>query len=201
MTELTPKQQMKTIILASGSPRRRELLASLGIDFEVIPPQVDEKSYDVTGLSPREKVLHLARFKGQSVASQYPDAIVISADTLVVLNDEILEKPTDEADAFSMLSRLQGQVHTVESAIAVFSNGEVYLEALSTRVKMRALTESEIRNYIATGEPMDKAGAYAIQGYGSVLVEWIEGCYFNVVGMSMVLLNQLFRQADLRLVL
>lgn len=181
------------LVLASGSPRRKELLAGLGLDFEVIRPLVDEKSINVSGLSPRDIVLKLARIKGESVAEHHPQSLVIASDTIVVLGSDVLEKPEDEADAFQMLSRLQGQTHSVFSAIAVFYQGQLQVEALETRVKMRALCETEIRAYIHTGEPMDKAGSYAIQGVGSVLIESIEGCYFNVVGMSMILLDQLCR--------
>jgi septum formation protein len=181
------------LVLASGSPRRRELLAGLGLEFEVIRPLVDEKSIDVQGLSPIEIVLKLSRLKGESVAVHHPDSLVIASDTIVVVDGDVLEKPEDEADAFRMLSRLQGRAHSVFSAIAVFHQGQVQVEALETRVNMRPLSPEEIKTYIATGEPMDKAGSYAIQGVGSLLIDSIDGCYFNVVGMSMVLLDQLCR--------
>ncbi len=188
-----------SIVLASGSPRRRELLASLGLTFDVVPSPVDEKAIDVTGLSPREKALKLAYLKGKAVAQDYPDALVISADTLVALDSEIFEKPEDEADAFRMLNRLQGNRHSVFSAIAVFYQGQEKVDALETAVTMRPLSDTSIWDYIRTGEPMDKAGAYAIQGYGSLLVQEIEGCYFNVVGLSLVLLDQLTQSLGIKL--
>lgn len=182
------------IILASGSPRRQELLAGLGIAFKVILPDVDEKAVDATGLSPADKALKLARIKGESLAATMPDALVIAADTLVAIDHDILEKPVDEADAFRMLRQLQGNWHSVFSAVAVFHRGQSRVRVLETRVQVRPLTDAEIRRYIRTGEPMDKAGAYAIQGRGSLLVEQIEGCYFNVVGLSLVLLGKLCRE-------
>ncbi len=194
------KPILPEIVLASASPRRKVLLEDLKIAFKVTAPGVDEKSLDVSRLSPKEKVMALAQFKGASVAKLCPDALVIAADTIVVLGDEVLEKPINSEDASVMLSKLQGSVHSVFSAIAVFYQGQLYLDALETRVKMRALSQADIQQYIATGEPLDKAGAYAIQGYGSVLIEWIEGCYFNVVGMSLILLDKLCREAGVSLV-
>jgi septum formation protein len=196
MAELLP-----SIVLASGSTRRRELLASLGLPFEVVPPLVDEKSVDVTGLGPREKVLKLAVVKGQDVAERYPDALVIAADTLVAIDGKILEKPVDRDDAFRMLSTLQGNEHSVFSSIAVFYQGRKVVDSLETKVQMRPLTDEAIWRYVDTGEPMDKAGSYAIQGYGSLLVESIEGCYFNVVGMSLVLLDQLCKSEKIGITL
>ena len=194
-----PRREQPEIILASGSPRRRELLASIGCRFRIVLPTVDEKEIDATGLSPREKVLKLAEYKGASVAAIYPDALVIAADTLVAIDQQILEKPEDEADAFRMLSALQGRRHKVYSAIAVFHQRQSRVEALETTVEMRALTPPEIWDYIHTGEPMDKAGSYAIQGHGSVLIRQIEGCYFNVVGMSLFLLAEMCRTLNVSL--
>lgn len=188
------------LILASGSPRRRELLASLALDFEVIPPTVDEKSFNFTGQSPADKVLFLSRVKAQEVAARHPVALVIGSDTIVVLDREILEKPEDRSDAFRMLYRLQGATHTVYSAITLIHPEKGLLsDYLTTQVTMRPLREAEIARYIDTDEPMDKAGAYAIQGFGSLIVEKIDGCYFNVVGMSLYLLGQLFERHGLRL--
>jgi septum formation protein len=189
-----PASSQTTLILASGSPRRKELLASLGLQFQVILPEVDEKSFDVSGLTPREQALALARFKGESVATKYPETLVVSADTLVVIDNEVLGKPEDRDDAFQMLSKLQGREHVVISATAVFQHGTTRIDALETMVKMRSLSSEQIWQYIDTGEPMDKAGSYAIQGYGSVLIERIDGCYFNVVGLSLVLLDKLCQE-------
>jgi septum formation protein len=195
------------IILASTSPRRRELMASLGLPFEIVAPNVDEEAFDLTHLSPAEMVKFLSRTKAQEVYKHHTHAIVIGADTTVALNGEIFNKPRDEDDAFRMLKALQGSVHQVYSAITVFHPQDrpdfppMVSEALCTDVWMRPLNDPEIRAYIATGEPMDKAGAYAIQGYGGTLIEKIDGCYFNVVGMSLYLLDRLFARLGETLVL
>jgi septum formation protein len=185
------------LILASASPRRRELLAQLNLSFTVEVPQVDEKALDVSHLSPKEAVLKLAQYKGASIAKHHPEAVVIAGDTIVVLNHEVLGKPLDPEDAFTMLSKLQGTEHSVFSAIALFYQDKSCEDALETRVRMKSMTDDEIWRYIATGEPMDKAGAYGIQAYGSILVERIEGCYFNVMGMSLHLLDKLYQEMGL----
>lgn len=188
------------IILASGSPRRRELLASLNIPFEVIKPEVDEEAFDLSHLSPAEFVKFLSRTKAQEVFKHHPQAIVIGVDTTVVLNGQIYGKPKDTHDAFNMLHTLQGNTHTVYTGITVFHPQDrsdyppFASEAMATDVTMRPLSDAEVWAYIETQEPMDKAGAYAIQGIGSTLIERIDGCYFNVVGMSLYGLDQLFRQ-------
>lgn len=183
------------LILASGSPRRKELLASLGLTFDVVSPPIDEASIPVEGLSPEQVVLTLAQAKGSSVASTNPDHLVIAADTIVVVNGVLLGKPTDTIQAYDMLAQLQGQAHSVWTGIAVFYQGRHAAQAVETKVFMKPLNDSQIQAYVASGEPMDKAGAYAIQGFGSTLIERIEGCYFNVVGLSLertvALVNQL----------
>jgi len=185
------------VILASASPRRRELLDQLNLSFTVEAPHVDEKMLDVSQLSPKETVIKLAEYKGESVAKRHSEALVIAGDTVVVLNREVLGKPEDRQHAFEMLSRLQGQEHHVFSAIALFYRGQFCADALTTKVKMKPMNDREIWQYIETGEPMDKAGAYGIQGYGSILVEHIEGCYFNVMGMSLHLLDKLYQEIGL----
>lgn len=195
------------LILASGSPRRKELLASLDLNFTIIKPDVDEEAFNLDHLSPAEVVKFLSRTKAQEVYKRNTEAIVIGADTIVVLDGTVYGKPKNEDDAFRMLKALQGTMHEVYSGITVFHPVEspefppLASEALSTQVHMRPLSDDEIRAYIATGEPMDKAGAYAIQGYGSTLIEKIDGCYFNVVGMSLYLLERLFEQLGEKLVL
>jgi septum formation protein len=195
----------RPLVLASGSPRRRELLASLNLDFSVVVPPVDESAFDLTHLDPPALVRFLARVKAQEVFKHRTDAFVVGADTVVALDGEVFGKPRDEEDAHRMLSALQGRWHEVHSGITVFnpetsppalsSQSPPFLsEARSTRVYMRPLSPEAVRAYVATGEPMDKAGAYAIQGYGAALIERIDGCYFNVVGMSLHLLNDLFAQ-------
>jgi septum formation protein len=195
------------LVLASSSPRRRELLGSLGLTFDVIKPDVDEEAFHLDHLLPADVVKFLSRTKAQEVFKHHTDALVIGADTIVVLNDQVFGKPKNTEDAFRMLNALQGNVHEVYSGITVFNPNEspefppLASDALCTQVRMRPLTPDEIRTYIATGEPMDKAGAYAIQGFGSTLIEKIDGCYFNVVGMSLYLLERLFEQLGQKLVL
>lgn len=189
------RQPLPHIVLASGSPRRRELLMGLDLDFTVVLPAIDEKDYDLSHLSPAEKVMFLAREKAQSVAARYPDSLVIGSDTIVAMGEPpsvtVFEKPEDKDDAFRMLKALQGRTHDVYSGITVIWREKPETSFLGTRVSFRPMGDEDIRRYIDTGEPMDKAGAYAIQGYGSLLVRRVDGCYFNVVGMSMFLLNQL----------
>lgn len=193
------------LILASSSPRRRELLGTLGLPFEVISPQVDEAAFRLDHLPPADVVKFLSRTKAQEVFKQRNNAIVIGADTIVVLDGVVFGKPQDETDAFRMLKALQGTMHEVYSGITVFhpsDSGEfppLASDALQTKVHMRPLSDTEIHAYIATGEPLDKAGAYAIQGYGSTLIEKIDGCYFNVVGMSLYLLDRIFAQVGEKL--
>jgi septum formation protein len=194
-------QPPKRIILASGSPRRKEILSALGLDFEVQHPTVDEKNLDVNGLSPFQQVCALAEYKGRSIAEQCsPDCLVIAADTLVTIEQHSLGKPSDRDEAFTMLKQLAGKTHSVFSGISIFYQTQQVTEAFETRVRMRARTAEQIHQYIETGEPLDKAGAYAIQGYGSLLVDRIEGCYFNVVGLSPVLLDEMCYRIGVKLV-
>lgn len=181
---------MKTntsLILASSSPRRRELLQTLGLSFTIQTSDVDETT--APGYSPKEVVEELAMRKAQAVASRIKEGVVLGSDTIVVLGEEILGKPVDEADAFRMLSALQGQEHTVYSGVALIdaATGRAEVSYSHTRVRIRHLTEKEIEAYIATKEPMDKAGSYAIQGIGSTIVEGINGDYFTVVGLPLCL--------------
>lgn len=202
------------VILASGSPRRRELLESLGLTFQIIVPNVDEEGFHLDHLSPAEVVKFLARTKAQEVYKHHNQSYVIGSDTLVAIQGEIFGKPKSKEDAFRMLKALQGNAHQVHTGIAIFSPDAqpestpptetlppMVCEALTTTVYMRPLSDAEIHAYIATGEPMDKAGAYAIQGYGSTLIERVDGCYFNVVGLSLYLLDRLFGQLGQSLLL
>jgi septum formation protein len=178
-------------VLASASPRRADLLAQIGIPFEVIPSDVRE---DLTlPLEPERHVLVLARLKAEDVARKRPGSLVLGADTIVVREGTILGKPVDAADACRMLRLLSGRWHEVMTGVALRQEkGGKKREAVEvTRVKFRDLGEEEIREYVATGEPLDKAGAYGIQGKGAVLVERIEGCYFNVVGLPLARLTAL----------
>lgn len=172
-----------TIILASGSPRRRELLGDLGLDFKVHPSQADEPA-PLPGEDSIEYAKRMAEMKTLDVAQQFTDQPVLGADTIVVLDGHIMGKPVDEADALRMLTNLSGKTHQVITAFClVLSGGETIIQAVSTDVDMRVSGEAELKGYIATGEPTDKAGAYAIQGIGTFLVTAIRGSYTNVVGL------------------
>ncbi|MFL5463127.1 MAG: Maf family protein [Gemmatimonadaceae bacterium] len=179
------------VVLASGSPRRRQLLDLIGITHEVRPSNIDETAR--AREAPRRHAERLAREKATAVARRDPDLITIGADTVVVINRKVLGKPVDDADAARMLAMLSGREHTVITAIAV-SRGKKLRSAIEeVRVKFRRLRDAEIDAYIATREPMDKAGAYGIQGYGATIVERIEGDYFAVMGLPLVRLINLLR--------
>ena len=171
------------IILASGSPRRRELLARIGVEeYRILVPDVDESAEPNT--PPGALVEELSLRKAQAVRGQVGDeALVIAADTVVALEGKILGKPVDEVDAVEMLSALAGRNHEVYTGVTVLRGSKVVTCHEVTAVTFRPLSPEEIANYVATGEPMDKAGAYGIQGIGSVLVSGIEGDYFNVMGL------------------
>lgn len=182
---------MNKLILASGSPRRREILSLFGKPFEVTASDIEEP---INASDPPEvTVMALALEKALDVAARSPEgALVIGADTLVYC-DGYMGKPVDAADAEVMLSRLQGRQHEVYTGIAIVRAGtdEKVTDSVRTYVRMKSLSAAEIRRYIATGEPMDKAGAYAVQGQGSLLVEGIDGDFFNVVGLPIQRLGAL----------
>ena len=173
------------VVLASASPRRHELLGMIGIAHEVDPADIDESVR--AGESDTDYALRLATEKGLSVAARHPDALVIAADTIVVVDGRIFGKPVDGADACRMLRVLSGRTHVVHTAVAVVRDAgrRVESEVESTRVTFRELDDSEVAAYVATGEPMDKAGAYGIQGYGATIVERVEGDYFTVMGLAL----------------
>ncbi len=177
------------VVLGSASPRRRELLTLIGIPHEVLPADIDETEHEAE--APAAYVERLAREKAAAVARLAPDALVIGADTTVVIDGAILGKPADDADAARMLKRLSGRSHTVYTAIAVQRSGRVESEIEVVSVSVRPLSDEEITAYIATREPMDKAGAYGIQGFGATIVERIDGDYFAVMGLSLVRLVRL----------
>lgn len=180
---------MAKIVLASGSPRRQELLRRMGItDFTVRVPEVEE--YFPAGLTPEETVCYISREKSQAVASD-ADEIVITADTMVFLDDKKLGKPADEAEALAMLTALQGRHHTVCTGVTVRQGGRMETESETTEVSFRPASRAELLAYIATGEPMDKAGAYGIQEKGALLVEGIRGDYFNVMGLPVLRLSRM----------
>lgn len=182
---------MKRIILASGSPRRRELLKDIGLEFEIFKPDVDETR--LKDEKPEDLCLRLSRLKAECGAKKFPDSIIIAADTMVVIDNKILGKPKDREDAFDMLKILQGREHEVITGVSVAQNEKIIFHAEHTLVKFIELNDSEIREYISTGECDDKAGAYAIQGKGATLIEGVKGDYFNVVGLPLCSLSKMLK--------
>ena len=190
---MRPPVSLMRLVLASSSPRRRELLGLLGLTPEVIPANIDERRGP--GETPMGYVERLAQEKASVIAARHPDDVIVAADTTVALGDEIFEKPLDVEDGVRILSRIQGRDHVVHTGMAVVFNGHTASGVETTRVWMRAMGDAMIRDYLATGEPMDKAGAYGIQGFGAVLVERIEGDYFTVMGLGLGRLLQIMRDA------
>jgi len=212
---ITPRMHLQnnsTLILASSSPRRQELLREIGIPFQTHAAHINEDQ--VAGEDPREYALRLAREKAQAVAAHYPQSYVLGADTIVVVESEVLGKPKDHADAARMLRMLSGRGHEVTTAVSLIAPGAVASSAVppstvaprtvapgartetracTTKVYFRELTEDEIQQYVAGGEPMDKAGAYAIQGGASRWTDRIEGEWSNVVGLPLSLVTDLLR--------
>jgi septum formation protein len=171
------------IVLASGSPRRKQLLEMLRIPFRVIPPDVDE--HVLPGERPHDYVTRLSRSKAQAVVARAPGEVVLAADTTVVLGGKIFEKPTSPAHAVEMLEQLQGRTHEVLTAVAVAENGRLEHALDVSRVTFRPNARHTLEEYVATGEPLDKAGAYAIQGLGAPLIERVEGDFFGVMGLPL----------------
>ena len=172
------------VILASQSPRRRELLTLVGIEHEVQPADIDETPWPDEAPVPHTE--RLARAKAEVIAAREPGALVIAADTIVVIDGAILGKPADITEARAMLRRLSGRTHEVCTAMAVSHDGRTESQVVRVTVRFRALDDDTITRYVNTGEPMDKAGAYGIQGFGATIVEHIEGDYFAVMGLSLV---------------
>ena len=179
---------MKRIILASASPRRKELIKLICADAECIPADIEEVVPDGTPLESYAAVL--AEQKAAAIAERFPDAAVIGCDTVVIIDGRLLGKPKTEAEAAHMLSALSGRTHTVITGVCVISGGERTCFSEHTDVTFRELSESEISAYVASGEPMDKAGAYGIQGPGAVLVKGINGDFYNVMGLPVARLNE-----------
>jgi septum formation protein len=174
------------LVLASGSPRRKDLLAGLKLRFNVVPSKIDESL--MNGEQPADHVRRLALEKASEVATLFPDKWTLGADTIVVINGEILGKPANEDEARQMLSKLAGRTHEVYTGYALVHSGHPELRRIRnviSQVYIRELSPTEIADYVKTGEPMDKAGAYAIQGIGSGIVQRIQGSYTNVVGLPL----------------
>lgn len=192
---MTPAEIQKPqlpFILASASPRRRELLAQAGFTFDVVPADVPEVQQ--AGEDPIHFVTRLAREKAEAVAATHaltPDTLVLGADTIVVVDEEILGKPRDEPDAARMLRALSGKTHQVITGVCLAKGRERQRAAEVTFVRFNTLSDPEIDAYVATGEPLDKAGAYAIQGRAGRWVPRIHGCYFNVVGLPLALVSSM----------
>jgi septum formation protein len=184
-------------ILASASPRRRELLAAARFDFDVVPSSVPEVHQ--AGESPEEYVARLSRDKAAAVAAQYLDRWVIAADTTVLLGDELLEKPVDAADAKRMLAAIAGKTHMVYTGVTLQNAAAGFHETrvAESEVRILPLTEREIDWYVATGEPFDKAGAYAVQGIAAMFIDSVHGSFTNVVGLPLALLYQMLRKAGI----
>lgn len=186
---------MPSIVLASQSPRRRELLEQLGLEFRVHPANINEQAR--TGELPRAFVERMALEKARAVADEYADALVLGSDTIVVVDGHILGKPRDRDDGLRMLGLLSGREHEVLSAVALVSpKGESVCTQLS-RVGFRPLTDDEISAYWASGEPVDKAGAYAIQGLGAIFIEHLAGSYSGVMGLPLFETTRLLREAGI----
>ena len=179
------------VILASASPRRAELLRAAGIPFDVSPVEVDERFH--VGEKPEQAVARVAELKALAAAARHPDCLVLGADTTVVIGGEALGKPLNSADAVRMLGLLSGQTHTVLTGVCVCAQGRCRVHVESTEVRMAALSEAEIAWYVATGEALDKAGAYAVQGLASRFISGIHGSYSNVVGLPVAAVYQLLR--------
>ena len=184
------------VILASQSPRRRELLALIGITHEVRPADIDETYFP--GEKPAAHAERLARGKCAVIAEREPDALVIGSDTIVVVDGDVLGKPADEADAARMLRRLSGRSHVVVTAVAVSWRGQTRSAVEEVNVTFHSLSDGDITAYIATREPMDKAGAYGVQGYGATIVERVDGDYFAVMGLPLQLLVRVLRELGIR---
>ena len=184
----------KQIILASASPRRRELLKSLGIPFKVVPSNVEEIALD--GEAPVRAAKRLAQAKALAVAQRLPKAVVLAADTIVLLGKEVMGKPKNLSEARRMLKKLSGRTHRVITGFCLLNteDNRVIKRAVTTKVKMKRITPAELKGYLKSGEPLDKAGAYAVQGIGAFLIESVQGSYSNVVGLPLAEVSEAFRE-------
>ena len=189
---------MTKFILASQSPRRAELLRQFGIEFEIIPSNSNEDS--VSKSNPISYVKKVAKLKAKTVSKQINEGVIISVDTEACIGDKILGKPKDNADAASTLAELSGKVHNVISGICIIDKytGKTLVKTVKTKVKFRELSNDLISWYVSTGEPNGKTGSYAIQGKGAVLVEWIKGDFYNINGLPLSKLAQMFEEMGIQ---
>lgn len=185
---------MAKLVLASNSPRRQDLLQMLGLDFTVIPSKIEEK--DFAALPPEEMVKELSKAKAEGVGTLVENALVIGSDTIVMLEGEILGKPRNPEEAILMLKNLRNKDHTVLTGLALYetNSGRILVDYDRTEVSMGPISDDDIRNYIRTGEPLDKAGGYGIQGIGGAFVESIRGSYYTVVGLPIHLLVKMLKE-------
>jgi len=198
MIMITTKKK-SSVILASSSPRRRDLLRQIGVEFTVDPADVDESI--LSGEVPEDYAVRVSLDKARVAARKAGEGIVIAADTIVVFKDVILGKPDDSHDAKRMLEMLSGNMHRVITGLAVMNaaTGMVLCKTATTKVWFRNLEKDQVKRYVLSGEPLDKAGAYGIQGKGALLVARIEGCYNNVVGLPLALLDEMLREFGIKL--
>ena len=182
------------IILASASPRRKEILANTNVKFDVLTSDIDEKIFDFE--EPTQLVSRLAFEKCMDIAINNPKKLVIGADTIVVLDNEILGKPKNEKEAFDMLSKLSNRDHQVITGISIINldMGKKIVDYVISNVRFKNLSDKDIKDYISTGECLDKAGSYGIQGYGALLVQEIQGDYFNIVGLPISRLSDILKE-------
>lgn len=194
LNDVRMRFELPRIILASGSPRRSEIMASVGWEFEKSVPDVDESV--IAGESPENYVKRLAGEKALAVARSHPGQIILAADTTVVIDGEIIGKPEDHEDARLMIRRLSGNWHDVLTGVAVARNGFEKIGMQRTRVKFAKMTEAEIDFLVERGDPLDKAGAYAVQAQAALFIEGIEGDYWNVVGLPVSLVYRLVQDLE-----
>lgn len=192
LNDVNGKVELPRLVLASGSPRRSEIMTSVGWEFRKIVPDIDESL--IEGESPEDYVQRLASSKAEAVAKENPDDIVLGADTTVVIGHEIIGKPVDMDDARRMIASLSGRWHEVLTGVAVVTNGETRAGLQKTRVKFAELSPAEIEFLAEEGDPLDKAGAYAVQAQAALFIEGIEGDYWNVVGLPVNLVYRLIKQ-------
>lgn len=185
---------MARLVLASSSPRRQDLLKMLGLDFIVIPSTIEEEHFN--GLSPKEMVRELSRAKAEDVGRSVENALVIGSDTIVVLEGKILGKPANPGEAIEMLKELRNKEHTVITGLAIYDSntGRTVVDSDQTQVFMGSIQDDDLINYVKTGEPLDKAGAYGIQGIGGAFVDWIKGSYYTVVGLPIHKLVKMLKE-------
>ncbi len=178
----------ENIILASRSPRRAFLLEQVDLQFEQIPSHIEE---NLNGMHPDDFVLYYSKKKAEEIQKSHPNSLIIGADTIVVLDNKIIGKPQNDEDAFQILKKLSGKCHEVFTGVSIILNNTHISDIAKTKVYFKPISDEDIKEYISTGEPADKAGAYGIQGYGSQLIDKIEGCYFNVMGFPIPLFYEM----------